>query len=142
MQTLRRALQKEPAFIKWRCEACLRRLHVRSHEQTARSYQQEAIQLCLRRAGLAFRRHFAGSVGGDLAAVPRSYARGRSSWHRQAVLSIADPVFRHPRAVTLRDVEHSSTDERWTECSCYRAGAVLRANRTCGCKEDTAARHS
>ena len=35
---------------------------------------------------LAFRRHSAGSAGRDFAAVPRSYARGRASRHRQAVL--------------------------------------------------------
>jgi hypothetical protein len=53
------------------CDNCM----YESHEQTARSRSQQAIRLCLRRAGLAFRRHFAGSVGFDLAAVPKSYAR-------------------------------------------------------------------
>ena len=55
----------------------------------------------LRRAGLAFRRYSAGSVGRILAAVSRSYARGCSSCRRPAVLRIADPVFRHPRALPL-----------------------------------------
>src|ERR1700738_1753023 len=80
--------------------------------QAARCDAQQAIRLCLRRVGLAFRRHSARSVGRDLAAIPGSYARGRSSGHRQAVLH-ADPVFRPPRGAPLRDIVHRDTDQRW-----------------------------